>query len=55
MSKTVDPIKFTEELLTEEYMYNLGLRPCRRLIGEGDEMRDETDEEFRERLLEMCA
>jgi len=55
MSKPVDPIQFTEALLTEEYLYNLGLRPCRKLIGEGDEMREETDEEFLKRLLELCA
>lgn len=46
-------VAYEEASLTEEYLHDLAMRPCRMLIGEGDEMREETDEEFRKRLLEM--
>lgn len=49
----ITPEMYDEAPLIEEYVHDLGMRPCRRLIGEGDEMREETDEEFRKRLLEM--
>ena len=36
------PVTAIPRVLTEEYLYNLGLRPCRKLIGEGEEMREGT-------------